>query len=393
MTPSARQSRSPRWDVIVVGAGPAGATAARVAAERGQRVLLLERASLPRYKTCGGGLVGAAVAALPPSFRVPSLDHIDQITVSNRFRNPRTVTHNEPTAHMVYRAAFDAALTEMAVEAGAVLRESTVVTALEPAAHSVTVTVDKGRRLNARCVVGADGSSSRVARHVAVRCEQVDLALEVEIPVTGPVARNWRGRTLLDWGALPGSYAWVFPKGDQLTIGVLAHRGHGDATRAYLREFLAENAPRGVEPVRRSGHLTRCRAQDSPLSRGRVLVAGDAAGLLDPMFREGISFALRSGSLAGAAAADVADAESAADVRDATIVYARRIHETLGGEMHAGRLLLAAFERHPGLFHTGLTRIPPISKKLFDYAAGRTTIPELVGGPPGRMALHLLSRM
>src|SRR5690606_13330011 len=138
-------------------------------------------------------------------------------------------------------------------------------------------------------------------RNVGVTYDQVDLGMEVEVPA--PAGGDWTGRLLLDWGPLPGTYGWVFPKRDLLTVGVIAARGRGEATRAYLASFLGRLGLSTVERVHDSGHLTRCRAPASPLRHGRVIVAGDAAGLLEPWTREGISFALRSGALAGAAAA------------------------------------------------------------------------------------------
>ncbi len=140
----------------------------------------------------------------------------------------------------------------------------------------------------------------------ASNSKQVDLGLEVELPVPDAVRREWAGRLLIDWGPIPGSYGWVFPKGDRLTVGVIAPRGTGAETKRYLRRFVDHLGLAGYPPVHDSGHLTRCRTDASPLRRGPVLVAGDAAGLLEPLTREGISFALRSGRLAGAAAATAA---------------------------------------------------------------------------------------
>src|SRR5205823_3970142 len=182
-----------------------------------------------------------------------------------------------------------------------------------------------------RCLVGAAGSAGVTARHVGVHCGQIDLGLELELPVPQPLREHWRGTVLIDWGPLPGSYGWVFPKDDRLTVGVIAAKGYGEQTRAYLRDLVARLGLDGIEPVEDSGHLTRCRAADSPLSKGRVLVAGDAAGLLEPWTREGISYALRSGLLAGRAAA-AGDPAS----------YPVEVERTLVPEMLAGQRLLAA---------------------------------------------------
>jgi len=133
---------------------------------------------------------------------------------------------------------------------------------------------------------------------------------------------------------------------------VIAARGQGERTRQYLRDFTGQLGLAGIPPAQDSGHLTRCREDGSPVRRGRVLVAGDAAGLLEPWTREGISFALRSGALAGATAAAAAAAGSEPDL--ALAGYQAALGRELIPEMAAGRRLLAAFSRHPGAFHAGL---------------------------------------
>ncbi|MEU2027024.1 hypothetical protein ABZ565_33570 [Streptomyces sp. NPDC016469] len=112
-----------------------------------------------------------------------------------------------------------------------------------------------------------------------------------------------------------------------------------EALRAYKQDFLRRQGLDGSRPLHDTGHLTRCRHPDSPLARGRVLVAGDAAALVDHWSREGISYALRSGDLAGRAAArlmDIADEEVDAVTGD----YGWQVTETLGAEMGASRILM-----------------------------------------------------
>src|SRR5256885_987946 len=161
---------------------------------------------------------------------------------------------------MVRREEFDTALCKAAVEAGATIRERTAVRAVDEDG----VVLRDGSRIRAGVVIGADGSAGVTARHVGVHCGQVDLGLEVELPVPGPVRNGWRGRVLVDWGPLPGSYGWVFPKDDRLTVGVIAARGNGDATREYLRAFLDRLGLAGLEPAEDSGHLPRRRNPASP---------------------------------------------------------------------------------------------------------------------------------
>ena len=237
-----------------------------------------------------------------------------------------------------------------------------------------------GTVLRARTLVGADGSSGVTARHAGVRFQQTDLGLELEIPVPAPVAGQWRGRLLLDWGPIPGSYGWVFPKGDRLTVGVIAARGQGEATKEYLREFTGRLGLSGYEAVQDSGHLTRCRSDGSPLRKGRVIVAGDAAGLLDPWTREGISFALRSGALAGEYAAK-GDLDG----------YVTAVGATLVPDMRAGRTLLSAFTRHTGTFHRGLSTAKGWSA-FVKMCRSELSLSEMVARPSARVSLALLNR-
>ena len=340
------------WDVVVVGAGPAGAAAARAAAATGCSTLLLDRAAFPRYKTCGGGLVGASIAGCGLLGDLPVRERVTAVTFTLRGARGVERRTSVPLLEMTDRDAFDAALVARAQEAGAQLAERSAVTGVAADGAQVVVTTAGGRH-RARAVVGADGSAGRTARHVGVEHASQDLGLEVELEAAG-AAQGWRGRAHLDWGPLPGSYGWVFPKGDHLTVGVIAAVGDPVATRRYLEDLRRQVGLAGLRTIRGSGHLTRCRSATSPLARGRVLLAGDAAGLLEPFTREGISFALRSGRAAGLAAAHVAAAGDDAAVSATTSAYRAGVEASLGAEMAAGARCLRAYERHPALFHRAL---------------------------------------
>ncbi|MEU6444088.1 geranylgeranyl reductase family protein [Streptomyces sp. NPDC047046] len=385
------------WDVVVVGAGPAGASAAYAAAVTGRRVLLLEKAALPRYKTCGGGIIGPSRDSLPPGFDLPLQDRVHAVTFSLDGKYQRTRKARHMLFGLVNRPEFDLGLVEAAQEAGAELRTGAVVQRVEqhgpavPDRRTVALVLQGGETLLARAVVGADGSAGRIGAHVGVKLDQVDLGLELEIPVPETVAADWKGRVHIDWGPLPGSYGWVFPKGDTLTVGVISARGEGAATKRYLEDFVGRLGLAGFEPKVSSGHLTRCRTDDSPLSRGRVLVAGDAAGLLEPWTREGISFALRSGRLAGEWAVRVSEAHDAVDARRQALNYAFAIKAGLGVEMEVGRRLLGIFERRPGLFHTALTTVRPAWSAFARITRGSLTLAELVRNHP--LANRALQRL
>ncbi|OSC61534.1 hyaluronate lyase [Streptomyces sp. BF-3] len=387
------------WDVVVVGAGPAGASAAYAAAVAGRRVLLLEKAELPRYKTCGGGIIGFSRDALPPGFELPLKDRIHAVTFSLNGKLAPTRRSRRMLFGLINRPEFDAGLVEEAQKAGAELRTGASVVRVEqhgpavPDRRTVAVVLAGGETVLARAVVGADGSAGRIGAHVGVKLDQVDLGLEAEIPVPATVAEDWAGRVLIDWGPMPGSYGWVFPKGDTLTVGVISARGDGAGTKRYLEDFIARLGLAGFEPAISSGHLTRCRSDDSPLSRGRVVVCGDAAGLLEPWTREGISFALRSGRLAGEWAVRIAEAHDAVDARRQALNYAFAIKAGLGVEMGVGRRMLKLFERRPGLLHAVLTGFRPAWKSFAGITRGTTSLAELVRTHPlAQRALHAMDR-
>ena len=386
------------WDVVVVGAGPAGSSAACAAASapgaEGRRVLLLDKAAPPRYKTCGGGIIGPSRDALPPGFQLPLKDRVHAITFTLDGKLPRTRRSKRMLFGLVNRDEFDERLVQCAEKAGAVLATGVTVTGVRQDEDGfATVGLQDGRSIRARCVVGADGSAGRIGAHVGVTFDQVDLGLEAEIPVPPSVAKDWAGRVLLDWGSLSGSYGWVFPKGDSLTVGVIAARGKGAETRAYLKDFIARLGLSGFPPSIESGHLTRCRADDSPLAKGRVLVAGDAAGLLEPWTREGISYALRSGRLAGQWAARVAAAGDPVEAHRQTLGYTFAIKADLGEEMRIGRKLMSAFERRPRAFHVAAIGLRPAWRAFARVTQGHTTFAGLARSHGlGRQTLQMLIR-
>jgi geranylgeranyl reductase family protein len=367
--------RSERWDVVVVGAGPAGSAAARAAAEGGARVLLLDAARFPRYKTCGGGLIGTSLALLPEQALATVERRVATASFSLRGGRPRNVRSEGPFLAFTNRERFDQALVDTAVAAGATFRDHARVRRLEQLGDEVVVHLADDV-VRAGVVVGADGSAGVTARHVGVRVARTDLGLEVELSGAGP---EWSDRVHLDWGRARGGYGWVFPKAERLTVGVIERKGRGAATRAYLEAFVAGLGLADRPVLRSSGHLTQWRRPGSPLVRGSVLVAGDAAGLLEPWTREGISFALRSGLLAGRAAA-VASAGTGAEADAALAGYATAVERDLEPEQRAGALLLALFERFPLLVHLLVTRTGPGARSFVRFSRGTLRLSSLLGG-------------
>jgi len=383
------------WDVIVVGAGPAGSTAARVAAESGARVLLIDRATFPRYKTCGGGITGRSLLAMPDAARATFEAEITEFGLSRGGDDRVLLRADTPFLGMVQRERFDQVLVDAAVAAGVEFRDATAMRGLEEVAdvdrHSgVRLRVDDGELL-AHVVVGADGSSGRSSGYVGVEFAASDLGLEVEVEA---IDHEWASTALFDWGKDAGAYAWLFPKHDSLTIGVIQRTGLPDATRAYLELWLRQLGLVGATRLRESGHLTRWRSRRSPLRRGPVLVAGEAAGLLEPWTREGISFALRSGAMAGAAAASAAAASRVGDVTDrdhALDGYVEAVQHELAPDLVAGAAMLKVLERFPGTLHRFLAHTARGRRLFVALCRGGPRVSALVHHPLVRIGAPLLA--
>jgi geranylgeranyl reductase family protein len=287
-----------RFDVMVVGAGPAGSATAIRLAEAGAGVLLVDRARFPRDKPCGGGLTGRALRNAPCDVSEVVEHVVDRFVLRLGYRRQFMRRSDAPIVLMTQRRRLDALLAERAAAAGAEFRDGTRVDSVEADAQGVTAAVG-GSRVAVSYVVGADGANGVVARTVGVDAGIVrGVALEGNASWEELDQSPFRRTAWVELGVVPGGYGWVFPKGDHANLGVGGWTEEGPRLRDHLAR-LAESHGLDVAvlgDVR--GHRLPMRRLGTPSARGRVLLVGDAAGLVDPLSGDGIYEAFASARLA-----------------------------------------------------------------------------------------------
>jgi len=289
----------PRYDVVIVGTGPAGSLLAHDLAGHGIAVLLLEKKRLPRYKTCGGGLTRRAAALLP--FAIDDIIEDQARTVRLRVHYQTVYAQTgQPAVQLVMRDRFDHHLVKKAVAAGAELRDQTRFLSLAGPPGNLTLKTSNGP-VRAGMIAGADGVHSRVARALGLPLHYgVMPALEAELAVPGTVLERWAGSICFDFGVIPGGYAWLFPKQQHLSAGILARGRPARQLMPYFKQYLKKNGlVRGTVIQSMRLHPIPCRpGRRNRYAERRGLVVGDATGLGDAVTGEGIYYALQSARIA-----------------------------------------------------------------------------------------------
>ena len=352
------------WDVIVVGGGIGGASAALFLKAHGLRVGVLEKERLPRYKACAGGLPQQAQSLLPLS-----LDPVAEVVVTDviyalrREKHVRQSLYNRP-AIMVNRANLDYYVLQ---QSGADVVEGALVTAVEEHPDRVRVRTEEGRSYQARYLIGADGANSRVARALGLRRgRRLGAAVEAEVYPPEEVMARYRHTALFQFGAVRWGYVWIFPKRDHLSVGI----GAFGSSAAGLRETLwGEMTALGVPMDGASwrGHPLPIHLHAERLHTARCMLIGDAAGLVDAFLGEGIRYAMLSARIA---------AQSI--LSDEIAGYSDRIKREISDGLAPARTAARAFYGLTDLCFWCVARNPDLTRVFLDLVAGNITYRQLV---------------
>ncbi|HEY0785136.1 MAG TPA: geranylgeranyl reductase family protein [Acidobacteriaceae bacterium] len=302
------------WDAIIVGAGPAGCAAAYDLAAQGRAVLLVDKASFPRAKACAGGLTMKAVAALRYSIG-PVVRRTVREIVLEHGGEALSVGRWSPVCVMTVRAELDAYCLEQTRARGATFRQVGELRAVREEADRVLLWfAGEVEPLSARVLLGADGVNSRVRALCGPSpWFRRSFALEANVPYS---ATGREFPLVFDFAPVPGGYGWLFPRNDHVNVGLYtssdgwaagansrtakAAGQAGRIDRRALTEYIAERCgTRNHEPA--IGQYLGMGAARYVPAGTRVLLAGDAAGFVDPLTGEGIHGAIVSGQAAASA--------------------------------------------------------------------------------------------
>jgi geranylgeranyl reductase family protein len=378
--------------IAIVGAGPAGSSAATFLAQQGARVTLLDRNRFPRDKICGDGCTPRTLWMLErlglgtlPGTEAATVDSVYSVSpggvVLEADIPPRLFGGR---ACVIPRQVLDERLVQRAVQAGAELREGVRVEGLERDASGIRLTCRGGESLRADVVLGCDGSPSVVRRALgAPDFPERESAFAVRAYYEGVQLSHPRSLAFFWEEALLPAYGWIFPlPGGRANVGLGMRADQLAASGAKLPELMERfcASPHVAAELAGARRVGKVKGHHLPFGSfakhtlfDRALLLGDAAGFVNPLTGEGIEFALESGAFA---AETVAEAAATGDFSTRGLGgYAKRWESRFRDAFHLNRRVMQVFERPRMLDRIirAAGRSPRVRDELIDIISGDAT--------------------
>lgn len=356
------------YDVIVVGAGPAGSTAARYAAKAGLNTLLLEKEKLPRIKVCGGGLSMQAVSHL--DLDIPE-ELIEKRCFGVKVRYGDISIESESDdclALMLSRDKFDNYLAECAVASGAELMENVSVKSVALNDDHVLVETTAGIFMS-NSLIGADGVHSVCAKAVRPDFNSDDLGflLEAEIPVSDDFIDDYvSNKCEFHFGDVRNGYGWVFPKAGHLSVGI---GGIGSVVTEPMAIYAHYIEKLGFNHVKPRGCFLPIGGMKRKTYSDRILLAGDAAGYVDAFLGEGMLYAIRSGTIAAEVVVDAHEKNVFSE--NFLLSYQTRCENDFGSNLKYSLIFSKLFHKYPNLSAKLLASNEPLVNKFIHLPTGK----------------------
>lgn len=360
----------PMFDCMIVGAGPAGATAAYHLAKQGRSVAIVEQAALPRYKPCGGG-VSPAIAEYFDFDLDPVISlKVNQLRYTWQLDDPVDVKLKEQEMLIVRRDSFDQFLVEQAQKQGATLKDNTPVTGIEWKSDRWELKTAQGT-IEGRYLIAADGAKGPMAQWLKIKQGKEKLAGILQI---SGLSTEETPPLHFDFGSLKNGFIWNFPQSDGYGISATTFQG-GDAKN--LQETLqsyyqSSGLPGGT--VQYHEHSVRLWDGDRPLHTQNALVAGEAAQIVDPLSGEGI----RPSIFSGVKAAEAIDAALGGN-SNALETYSQNLSEVWGADMKWAARISGVFYKLPKVSYRVGVKRPAASKVMSKILCGQLSYAEVAG--------------
>ena len=356
------------FDCIIVGAGPAGSSAAYHLAKAGRDVLILEKAALPRYKACSGA-VSPSVADWFDFDFAPAIDgKIRRVHYSWKLGDAIDAELETDPIWTVRREVFDQYLVDQATAMGAALKDETAVTGIRFEGDYWQVTT-AAETLSARYLIAADGAKGPMANWLGFREHKTRDAGALEVATRSPVEN---GAFCFEFGLVKNGCIWSFPKRQGYSMGVSSFIGGSlKDLEKPLRQYTSAFDVTFEQGVLHT-HPLKLWDGNCDLHAQNALLAGEAAAIVDPLTAEGIRPALYSGMKAGEAIA-----RALAGDPNALADYTRTIHESWGADMQWAQRIASVFFRVPKIgYRVGIKR-PTATKRLGQILAGEVSYADI----------------
>ena len=314
------------YDVVVVGAGPAGSTAAKFLSESGVKVLLVDKSKFPRDKPCGGGI---PVRTLKKFKYIEEKNLIESYSYggslhSNSPKCMLEIPKNEPLIGMVLRKKFDYELVKMAMDCGTTFYDGKKVQSINILDNKADIKLSDGSEIESQIVVGADGVWSTIAKQCNLKSVNTDIGLSLfqEIPISTDLLDKYytEKRVVHVYLKIQGlvGYGWIFPKKKHLNIGICEFEPNEkkQKNRKNLKNIFNDfiEILKQEQLIPKNIIYKKYRGAALPLKpitktyTNRVILCGDAAGLINPATGEGINYAMSSGQIASGVIVDALEA-------------------------------------------------------------------------------------
>lgn len=372
------------FDCIVVGAGPAGASAAYHLAKRGRSVLLLEKQALPRYKPCNGGVSPAVAQWFDFDFTPAIALKVQHIRYTWKLGDPVSAKLQTPEPMwMVRRDVFDHFLVQQAQKQGTELRDNTEATGIEFKYDHWQVNTANGP-VTGRYLIAADGAKGPTRRWLGFKELKPRMAATLEIPASNVDTANAH----FEFGMVKNGAIWNFPKPDGYSLGLATFRG-GDPSDLHgpLTDYATKSGM-DVKAGQRFLHPLCLWDGNQKLHTQNALIAGEAACIVDPLIAEGV----RPSMFTGVKAAEAIDQALAGNL-NALEAYSQVISDEWGTDMVWAQRLAGLFYRVPGIgYKVGIKR-PTATERIGQILCGELHYADVANYAIKRISSSLLPGM